>query len=395
MNATINIAKPKGELKRGWTTGACAAAAAGAAYSALETGVFPDIAGVRLPGGQTPVFDLATFELGQGYAQAGIIKDAGDDPDVTHGLEIIARVERGPNKSGIRFYAGDGVGTVTLPGLPLAVGEPAINPGPRAMITDAIMSAALGLGLGLEPGFDNEQKIPDVIVTISVPGGIEAAKKTMNQRLGIVGGISILGTSGIVIPYSCASWIHAIRSGIDVAGELGLTHLLAATGRTSEKAAAEMLELPEQAMIDMGDFAGGMLKYLSSKSGKSVPRLTIAGGFGKITKLSQGEMDLHSSRSSVDINALALALEKCGGSGEQIISAKKAHSAAEVLEISKNNAAELSNLIAKRAREVAMATLSGGTEIDVWIFNRNGKRIGASNCQQLPEMARNKMSSSP
>ena len=193
MSATINRAKPKGELKRGWTTGACAAAAAGAAYNALESGVFPDKAGVRLPGGQTPVFDLATFELGQDYAQAGIIKDAGDDPDVTHGLEIIARVERGANKSGISFCAGDGVGTVTLPGLPLAVGEPAINSGPRAMIEDAIMAVALGFG--------HEQKTPDVIVSISVPGGIEAAEKTMNQRLGIIGGISILGTSGIVIPY--------------------------------------------------------------------------------------------------------------------------------------------------------------------------------------------------
>ncbi len=362
--------KPKSELKRGWTTGACAAAAAGAAYCALQRGVFPDKAGVRLPGGQTPVFDLSTSDLGQDYAQAGIIKDAGDDPDVTHGLEIIARVEPGPEKKGICFQAGDGVGTVTLPGLPLAVNEPAINPGPRAMITDAIMSAALG--------FDNGQKTPDVIVTISVPGGTQAAKKTMNQRLGIVGGISILGTSGIVIPYSCASWIHAIRQGIDVAGELGLRHLLAATGRTSEKAASQMLELPEQALIDMGDFAGGMLKYLASKSGKSVARLTIAGGFGKMVKLSQGEMDLHSSRSSVDIDALALALGECGASNEQILAAKKSQSAAGVLALAENNAPALAHLIAKRAREVAMATVSGGSEIEIWIFDRAGKRIGTS-----------------
>ncbi|MCK5166045.1 MAG: cobalt-precorrin-5B (C(1))-methyltransferase [Rhodospirillaceae bacterium] len=367
MSATINRAKPKGELKRGWTTGACAAAAAGAAYNALESGVFPDKAGVRLPGGQTPVFDLATFELGQDYAQVGIIKDAGDDPDVTHGLEIIARVERGANKSGISFCAGDGVGTVTLPGLPLAVGEPAINSGPRAMIEDAIMAVALGFG--------HEQKTPDVIVSISVPGGIEAAEKTMNQRLGIVGGISILGTSGIVIPYSCASWIHAIRSGIDVADELKIKHLLAATGRTSEKAANKILELPEQALIDMGDFAGGMLKYLTTKQ---IPRLTIAGGFGKIVKLSQGEMDLHSSRSSVDIIALALILGGCGATPKQIEVAKKSQTAAQVLKISESYGPALAHLIAKRAREVAMATISGGTEIDVWIFNREGKRIGIS-----------------
>ncbi len=368
MNATINRAKPKGELKRGWTTGACAAAAAGAAYSALESGVFPEKAGVRLPGGQTPVFDLATFELGQDYAQVGIIKDAGDDPDVTHGLEIITRVERGANKSGISFCAGRGVGTVTLPGLPLAVGEPAINPGPRAMITDAIGAVSLGIN-------KSKNTNPDVIITISVPGGIEAAKKTMNQRLGIIGGISILGTSGIVIPYSCASWIHAIRSGIDVAGELKIKHLLAATGRTSEKAASKILELPEQALIDMGDFAGGMLKYLATKP---VARLTIAGGFGKMVKLSQGEMDLHSSRSSVDIDALALALSGCGATPQQIELAKKSQTAAQVLELSESHAPALAHLIAKRAREVAMATLSGGTEIDIWIFDRSGNRIGTS-----------------
>ena len=366
MRAIRDKDRPNGELRRGWTTGACAAAAAGAAYDALESGVFPDKAGVRLPGGQTPVFDLSTSETGQDYAQVGIIKDAGDDPDVTHGLEIIARVERGPEKKGICFRAGDGVGTVTLAGLPLAVGEPAINPGPRTMITDAIMATALG---------HNKKAAPDIIVTISVPGGIDAAKKTMNQRLGIVGGISILGTSGIVIPYSCASWIHAIRQGIDVANELGLTHLLATTGRTSEKAAGEMLELPEQALIDMGDFAGGMLKYLATRP---VPRLTIAGGFGKMVKLSQGEMDLHSSRSGVDINALALTLGQCGGATEQVAAAKKAQSAARVLEISKNNSPGLAHLIAKRAREVVMATLSGGTEVEVWIFNRDGKRIGTS-----------------
>ena len=150
---------------------------------------------------------------------------------------------------------------------------------------------------------------------------------------------------------------------------------MAATGRTSEKAANKILELPEQALIDMGDFAGGMLKYLTTKQ---IPRLTIAGGFGKIVKLSQGEMDLHSSRSSVDIIALALILGGCGATPKQIEVAKKSQTAAQVLKISESYGPALAHLIAKRAREVAMATISGGTEIDVWIFNREGKRIGIS-----------------
>lgn len=364
------------ELRRGWTTGACAAAAAGAAYGGLKSGSLPAKASVRLPGGQTPVFDVTTSILGSNegnkFAQVGILKDGGDDPDVTHGLEIIARVEPGEINSGICFKAGDGVGTVTLPGLPLAVGEPAINPGPRAMIIDAVMAQHLGLSPD-DHVIDKTE--PDIIITISVPGGQEVSKKTMNARLGIIGGISILGTSGIVIPYSCASWIHAIRQGIDVAGELKINHLLAATGRTSESSANEVLKLSEQSLIDMGDFAGGMLKYLT---GKPFARITIAGGFGKITKLSQGAMDLHSSRSKVDMEALAKNLGQCGASAEQVEAARNAQSAAQVLQIAGDAMPALAHLIARQAREVAMATLAGGTEINVWVYDRPGILLGTS-----------------
>ena len=355
----------KKELRRGWTTGACAAAGAGAAYHALINGDFPKKATIRLPGGQSPVFDLSTAELGDGYAMAGIIKDAGDDPDVTHGLEIIVKVARGPQGSGICFAAGTGVGTVTLPGLPLSVGEPSINPGPRAMISQAIKNG--------------QTNTPDVLVTVCVPGGEDVAKKTMNARLGIKGGISILGTSGIVIPYSCASWIHAIRQGIDVANELGLEHLLAATGRTSESAANEILQLPEQALIDMGDFVGGMLKYLASKK---IKRITIAGGFGKISKLAQGEMDLHSSRSSVDVGKLAAKLEQLGADKKITDDAGACTTAAQVLQLAGDMTGPLANMVARQAREVVMATLAGGTEVEVWIFDRSKNRIATSKAVQ-------------
>src|ERR1700686_32068 len=175
-------------LRRGWTTGACAAAAARAAFAALLTGRFPDPVTIRLPRGEGPSFALALAELGEGVARAGIVKDAGDDPDVTQGALIIAELAWAEAGSGISFRAGAGVGTVTRPGLPLAVGEPAINPAPRAMIRDALADVAEA----------NGAPPPDVTVTIAIPGGGLLALKTMNSRLGIVGGLSVLGTTGIV-----------------------------------------------------------------------------------------------------------------------------------------------------------------------------------------------------
>ncbi|MBV9523891.1 MAG: cobalt-precorrin-5B (C(1))-methyltransferase, partial [Alphaproteobacteria bacterium] len=266
-----------GTLRRGWTTGACAAAAARAAFIGWRTGGFPDPASILLPGGARPAFALALAERHEAGARAGIIKDAGDDPDVTHGALIISDVGPGPPGRGIGFRAGTGVGTVSRAGLPLAVGEPAINPAPRRLIAAALTEAAASDGP------------PDVTVTISIPNGAALAEKTMNARLGILGGLSILGTTGIVIPYSCASWIHAIHRGIDVARAAGMTHLAAATGSTSEAAVARLLGIPEVALIDMGDFAGATLKYLRRHP---VDRLTLAGGFGKLAKLASGHLDL-------------------------------------------------------------------------------------------------------
>ncbi len=273
--------RPKTPLRRGWTTGACAAAAARAAYEALLTGRFPDPVTIVLPNGKSPSFALALSECAASVARAGIVKDAGDDPDVTHGALVIAELRHGAAGTGVSFRAGPGVGTVTLPGLPLAVGEPAINPGPRAMIVTALRA--------LQPA-------PDVAVTIAIPGGEALAARTMNRRLGIVGGLSILGTTGIVVPYSCSAWIAAIERGIDVARAAGLDHIAAATGSVSEAAVQRLHDLPETALIDMGDFVGGMLKYLRRHK---VRRLTLAGGFGKLAKLAAGHLDLSATRSRV------------------------------------------------------------------------------------------------
>ena len=354
--------KPEGTLRRGWTTGACASAAAAAALRGLLSGRFPKSITIELPRGQTPTFNLEKTRLADGVAMASVIKDAGDDPDVTHGAEIIVEIRHGAPGAGVAFEAGVGVGTVTLPGLPLAVGEPAINPAPRQIIIDNLTKVAKAHNIAA-----------DVVVRISIPGGETLAEKTMNGRLGIQGGLSVLGTTGIVIPFSCASWIHSIHRGIDVARANGIDHIAAATGSTSEAAVREKYKLTETALIDMGDFAGGMLKYLRSNT---VPRLTIAGGFAKMTKLSQGHMDLHSSRSTVDFARLAETLRAMGASAEQVEATRYANTAMAVLEIATTANLPLANRIAAGAREAALATLSGGTEIEVLVYDRRGDQVG-------------------
>ena len=363
-------------LRRGWTTGACAAAAARAAFAGLLTGRFPDPVTIRLPRGEVPSFPLALGELGEGWARAGIVKDAGDDPDVTHGALIIAEVAWAEPGSGVRFRAGEGVGTVTRPGLPLGVGEPAINPAPRAMIREALAEFAEANGAASSGGMG-----PDLTVTIAIPGGERLALKTMNARLGIKGGLSVLGTTGIVVPYSCSSWIHAIHRGIDVARAAGQDHIAAATGSTSERAVQLLYDLPEHALIDMGDFAGGTLKYLRRHP---VAHLTLAGGFAKLAKLAAGHLDLHSSRSRVDGAGLARLLAELGADPASVAAASASDSASEILEIAGDRRRALAAAVARRAREVALATLSGDTAVEVAIVDRTGDflaRVGTWTAQ--------------
>src|SRR5438270_2500272 len=355
-------------LRRGWTTGACAAAAARAAYAALLTGRFPDPVTIRLPRGQAPSFPLALSERPAGCARAGIVKDAGDDPDVTHGALIVAELAWAEAGSGIGFRAGEGVGTVTRAGLPLAVGEPAINPAPRAMIRETL--ADLAEANGAPP--------PDLTVTLAIPGGERLAGKTMNQRLGIVGGLSILGTTGIVVPYSCSSWIHAIQRGIDVARAAGLDHIVAATGNTSERAVQRLYDLPDAALIDMGDFVGGTLKYLRRHP---LPRLTLAGGFAKLAKLAAGHLDLHSSRSAVAPALLADMLAAIGAEPATVAAAADADSAGAILDIAGERRSALSAAVARQAREVALATLSGKIAVEVAIVDRAGDLLARAGAE--------------
>jgi cobalt-precorrin-5B (C1)-methyltransferase len=346
-------------LRRGWTTGTCATAAARAAFEALVTGHFPDPVSVTLPRGGQPHFALATQERADGFARAGIIKDAGDDPDVTHGALVIATVRLAPAGSGVSFKAGKGVGTVTRAGLPIAPGEPAINPVPRAMMRQAIEEAAAALRVGA-----------DVEIEVSIPGGEQLAKRTLNGRLGILGGLSILGTTGIVVPFSCAAWIATIQRGIDVARAEGLDHIAGATGATSEEAVRKLYALSEVGLIDMGDFVGGMLKYVRSHP---VRRVTIAGGFAKMTKLAQGLLDLHSKRGDVDRVRLAELVASAGGDAAMIESVAAANTALEVLERSRAAGIDVAAHVADAAWNIAANVLRReDILLDLAVFDRQG-----------------------
>jgi cobalt-precorrin-5B (C1)-methyltransferase len=352
-------------LRRGWTTGACATAATKAALTALLTGEFPDPVTILLPKGEAPSFSLAREHTDALSAMAAIIKDAGDDPDVTHGAVVWSKVRLLPQGNGIVFKAGEGVGLVTKLGLPIAPGEPAINPVPRQMMRNVVEDICLA------------HAIPaDVEITIGIENGAELALKTWNPRLGIVGGLSVLGTTGIVHPFSCSAWIHSIHRGIDVARAEGLTRVIAATGSSSEDGAQAIYDLPEIALIDMGDFAGGMLKYLRVNP---LPAVTIAGGFAKLAKLANRALDLHSGRSQVDMAFLADCVEQLLLANSQPANAElrsqilSANSALEVLEITRGLGIDLPLEIARLAHEFSMETLrQAPVALEIIVCARDG-----------------------
>lgn len=352
-HADPDAAPPEGTpLRHGWTTGACATAATTAATTALLGGGFPDPVEIVLPRDRRPAFALAGHVLGDGWASASVVKDAGDDPDVTHGALITATV-RLTGGDGVTFRAGPGVGTVTKPGLPLDVGEPAINPVPRRLMTEHV------------------RRLTDrgVEVEVSVADGEEIARHTWNPRLGILGGLSILGTTGVVVPYSCAAWIDSIRRGVDVARAAGRTHVAGATGSTSEATVATLHGLPPDTLLDMGDFAGAVLKYVRRHP---VERLTVAGGIGKLTKLAQGHLDLHSKRSQVDFAALATLVPP--SLADRV---RAANTALDALRICAEAGVALGDLVAARAREVSLGVLDGApVAVDVVVIDRAGTIVG-------------------
>jgi cobalt-precorrin-5B (C1)-methyltransferase len=305
-------------MRRGWTTGTCSAAAAKAAVAALATGVVQDRVDIGLPRtGQRVGFGVERSELGEGWAEAVVVKDAGDDPDVTHGAHLTARVSWA-SEPGVHIVGGEGVGVVTKPGLGLEVGGPAINPVPRRQITAAIGEVV-------------DVAVRGVSVVISVPEGQAMARKTTNRRLGIIGGISILGTTGIVKPYSTAAWRASVGQAIDVMAAQGLDGLVLTTGGRTESAARQLFpDREEVCFIDVGDFTGYALKRAVRKG---LRQCTFVGMAGKLSKLAAGVMMTHWTRSKVDVDLLACLTEQSGGDPELVAAVGGANTARHAYEL--------------------------------------------------------------
>ncbi|MEK6748968.1 MAG: cobalt-precorrin-5B (C(1))-methyltransferase [Pseudomonadota bacterium] len=307
--------KPKKGTRTGFTTGACSAAAARAATLGLIHGSVPENVECVLPNGQIVRFDISEGQRENEHAQAVIIKDAGDDPDCTHGAHMTARVTLRRDQPGLVILKGGaGVGTITQPGLGLQVGGPAINPVPRRNIEENVRAVAGDLlnSAGLE-------------VEISVPGGEEMAKKTLNYRLGIIGGISILGTTGIVRPYSTAAFRASVIQAIEVAASQGQTTVVLTTGGRTEKfVMRELPQLPAASFVQMGDF----LKYALDTIVKcNVPHVVIGGMVGKLTKMAQGETMTHAGRAEVDTALLAGLAREIGAPADEVTAIAAAETA--------------------------------------------------------------------
>jgi cobalt-precorrin-5B (C1)-methyltransferase len=349
-------------LRSGLTTGTCATATSLAAATLLLGGPASDVVAITLPKGREVTLRLEYCRrLNEGGAEAGTIKDAGDDPDVTHGALVHAQV-RLVQTPGVVFRAGEGVGTVTRPGLVLGVGEPAINPVPRRMMTEhlARLAAAHHYGGGFE-------------LTLGVRNGAELALKTMNPRLGILGGLSILGTSGIVRPFSCAAYIASIHQGIDVAHTNGYEHIAACTGNASEDTIRRLYGLPDIALIEMGDFVGAVLKHLRKVP---VARLSLCGGFGKISKLAAGHMDLHSRHSSIDLPRLAQWAAALGADTQLQAAICSANTSQQALALALERQVPLGDEVCRHALAFARRTVPAQVEVEVIAIDRQGGVVG-------------------
>ena len=313
---------PRKRLRSGFTTGSCAAAAAKAAAFALMHGACPENIDIPFPDGRTINFAVHQCTINESSATASVIKDAGDDPDVTNRAEIVATVcsdhlSTDPVRcvllDNILLCGGQGVGTVTKPGLAIEVGQPAINPVPRQMIVAAIQEIAVHRKL---------------TVSISVPRGAELAEKTLNKRLGILGGISILGTTGIVRPISADAWTATIKASLDVAREAGLSEVVLSTGRTSEKGAQQLLELPEEAYAMMGDYLEFSLQEAAIRGFQTIH---LSGMWAKIMKAALRIPQTHVRNGALEVVDGAKLLANLGAEGVLLQKIKGSNTAREML----------------------------------------------------------------
>ena len=314
---------PKEKLKTGFTTGTCSAASAKAGILAIINQKKIDSVDVTLPKGNSLNIKLKNCEFDSGKSKCSVIKDGGDDPDVTHGAEIVVDIALTDSVNKIEIDGGEGVGIVTKPGLGLEINKPAINPVPKKMIKENLFEVAEEL-----------LKKNGIYVKISVPEGKKIALKTDNPRLGIVGGISILGTSGIVIPYSTASFAASIRQNLDVALAMGDNIVVLTTGGRSEDFARKIVELPDHCFIKMGDFSGYTIQQCEKKD---IKKAFVVGFIGKLAKMASGVKQTHVKGSKVDMNFLAQLAKEVKADEKIVEQIQKANTARHVLEIIKEN----------------------------------------------------------
>ena len=363
-------------MRTGYTTGACAAAAAKAATIALLSGKPVDEVTIRLPIGKDATFQIHRCEIDgsdetPASALCSVIKDGGDDPDVTSGAEIRARVWRDANtENDVTLHGGDGVGTVTKPGTGIPVGDPSITRVPRRLITQSVQEAAGGLSFNVE---------------ISVPGGQEIAKKTDNPRLGIVDGISILGTTGVVQPFSTAAWRASVNVSIDVAAANDLKHMVITTGTQSELFAKHWLGLEDMAYVNVGIFTGAALKRCVQRG---IPRATLVGMIGKFSKIAMGKFVTHVAGNKVDPVFLASLAAECGASDDVQAEMRDAASGRHFQEIAlERDVMQVFDLVCERVCDAAQQYLgdrAGDLIVDSICFDFEGGILGKATTSTDP-----------
>lgn len=351
-------------MRTGYTTGACATAATRAALLTLLEEREPVTVTIRLPLGELVTFTVHRCERNaDGSVTASVIKDAGDDPDVTHGAEICATVSWRA-EAGIALDGGVGVGRVTKPGLGLEVGSAAINQVPRSMIEQVVQELLTE---------NNEQR--GVLVIISVPDGLQRSRKTLNARLGVIGGLSILGTTGIVRPYSTAAYKASISKAVDVAIACGnQEHILLTTGSRSEKFARRYIFLPDEAYIQMGEFTGYALRDCARKGVRNV---TLVGMVGKLSKIGDGRMQTHVAGAEVDVQGLAAIAEEVGAPAEVVEQARQANTARHFQELMlAHGLNRVFDLICERARVTSQAYVHDALTVDILMCDFDGSILG-------------------
>ncbi len=362
-------------MRTGYTTGACAAAAAKAATLALLSGEPVSEVTIHLPIGRDATFRIHRCKIDRSdpvpSALCSVIKDGGDDPDVTSGAEICARVWQNSDvDDGVTLCGGEGVGTVTKPGTGIPVGAPSITRVPRRMITQSVQEAANGLSFTVE---------------ISVPGGDEIAKKTDNPRLGIVDGISILGTTGVVQPFSTAAWRASVNVSIDVAAANDLAHMVITTGTQSELFAKRWLGLEDMAYVNVGIFTGAALKRCVQRG---IPRATLVGMIGKFSKIAMGKFVTHVAGNKVDPVFLASLAAECGASEDVQAEMRDAASGRHFQEIAlEHGVMSVFDLVCERVCDAAHLYLDDRADdliVDAICFDFEGGILGKATTSPHP-----------